>query len=70
MTGNIDHVVDAAHNPEITVPVFACAIAGKVHAFDLRPVLLAVAFIVAIDRAQHPGPGPGDNEITAFIGSD
>ena len=70
VTADIDNIVDAAHDPEIAVFVAPCAVAGKVDAFNLRPVLLAVAFVVAPNCPQHRRPGPFDHEITALICAD
>ena len=36
MAGDVEHVVDPAHDPEITVLVPARAVAGEIAAFDLR----------------------------------
>ena len=41
VAGDVQHVVDAAHDPEVAVFIFARAVAGEVHAGDLRPVLAA-----------------------------
>ena len=35
MSGNVDHIVNAAHDPEVAVLVFARAIAGEIHARNL-----------------------------------
>src|SRR5258707_15439753 len=43
VSGDIDHVVDATHDPEVTVLILASAVAGKIYAIDLRPVLLSIA---------------------------
>src|SRR5215467_6248279 len=63
MAGYIEHIVDAAHDPEIAVFIFARAITSEVGAGDLRPILLHIAVRIAIDRTQHAGPGlPNDEE--------
>ena len=56
VAGDVQHVVDAAHDPEVAVLVPARAVGGEVDARDLRPVLLLVALVVAVDRAQHRRP--------------
>ena len=62
MSADIDHIVYAAHDPEAAVFIFARAVAGKVHAGNLRPVLTNIAIGVVIDGPQHTGPGFGDNQ--------
>src|SRR5437660_197023 len=67
MSGNIDHVVDTTHDPEVAVLVLARAVTGKVHALNLRPVLLLITRVVAIDGPQHGRPGLGDDEVAARV---
>src|SRR6266571_4352463 len=57
MTGDINHVIDPSHDPEVTVGVFPCPVAGEIDAVDLRPVLFTIALIVTVNRAQHSRPG-------------
>ena len=64
MTGHVQHVVHAPHDPEITVLIFARAVARKVRARNLRPVLLHVTIGIAIDCSQHGRPWLPDDEIT------
>ena len=52
MAGDVDYIVDPAHDPKVAVFVFAGPIAGEIHAGNLRPVLLHVAIRIAIDGAQ------------------
>ena len=70
MPGDVEHVVDAADDPEIAVLVAARAVAGEVDARDFAPVGLAVARGVAVDRAQHGGPGAADDQLAAHVGPD
>src|ERR1044072_761663 len=67
MTADVDDIVDAAHDPKVTVLVAPGAVAGKIDIFNLRPVLFPVSFVVAPDRAQHRGPGTLDYQIAAFV---
>src|SRR6266851_1619282 len=69
VAGNVNYVIDAPHNPKITVLVAAGAIAGEVHAVDLAEILLLVTVGVAVDRAQHPRPGPLDDQKTTLVGT-
>src|SRR5215831_3509305 len=70
MAGHINHVIDAAHDPKVTVLILAGAVTGKVHAFDLRPVLLPITRVVAIDGSQHRRPRTRNDEIPTLIGAD
>src|SRR5437867_12821948 len=70
MSGDINHIVDAAHDPEVSVLIASRAVTGEIHAFDLRPILLAITLIVTIDCAQHAGPRTVNNEIATFAWSD
>ena len=49
VAGDVEHVVDAAHDPEITVLVLAGAVGGEVSSGDVAPVLLAIA----VDRRRR-----------------
>ena len=67
MAGDVDHVVDAPHDPEVAVLVLARAVAGEVAAGDLAEVRLHEALVVAEDRAQHRRPRPLDHEEAALV---
>src|SRR5262249_50285419 len=70
MSGNIDDVVDAAHDPEISIFVAARAVTGEVHVGDFAPVLPFIAFRISINRAHHRRPWTFDDEKPPLIGSD
>ena len=70
MTGDIDHVVDASHDPEVAVFIATCAVAGEVHAFDIAPVLLLEAFRIAVDRSHHRRPRTFQDQEPAFVDAD
>src|SRR5262249_50192068 len=70
MAGNIDHIVDSSHDPEIAVFIPARAVAGKVHARDFAPVLLLVALRIAVNRSEHRWPGTLDDKKASLIGPD
>src|SRR5262249_21782377 len=57
MTGDVQDVVDAAHDPVVAVLVAPRAVAGEVAARDIAEVLLPEALVVAPPRAEHRGPG-------------
>src|SRR5579862_4087070 len=68
MPRDIEHIVDAAHDPEITVRIAVRAVAGDVVAIaELLPVSAEVARVVAPDGPQHCGPGPANHEIPALV---
>src|SRR2546422_6319571 len=69
MAADVDHVVDAAHDPKIAVFISPRAIAGKIDALDLRPVLLLVTLVIAPNRSQHRRPGTCDYQITTLAGA-
>src|SRR5262245_52142911 len=70
MAADVYYIVDAPHQPEISVLVAASAVASEVAAFDVAPVLLHESFGIAIDRPQHRGPGAGDYQVSTLIRPD
>src|SRR5882724_3691508 len=69
VTADIDHIVDASHDPEVTILVASGAVSGEINTFELRPVLLPVTLVISPNRPQDRRPGPPDNEIAAFVGA-
>src|SRR4029079_7332500 len=67
VAADVDHVVDAAHDPVVAVVVLAGVVASEVVALELRPVLLFVAVVIAPDAAEHAGPGTADAEHAALV---
>ena len=73
VAAHLDHVVDAAHHPEIAIGVAADAIAGEIEPgaigrADLLPVALAEALRIAVHRAHHSRPGAPHRRIATRIG--
>src|SRR5262249_57822493 len=63
VAGDVDHVVDAAEQPEVAVGVALRPVAGDIDAgAPLVPVLPHVAVGIAVDAAQHRGPWPRERE--------
>src|SRR2546423_13995967 len=62
MTGDIDNVIHATHDPEVAVFISAGTVPGEIHARDLRPVLLHVAVGIAVNGTQHSWPGLLENQ--------
>ena len=69
MAGDVEHVVDAAHDPVVAVLVAPGAVAGEVDARDVAPVLGLVAVVVAVEGAEHRRPGLLDDQEPALVGS-
>ena len=68
MAGNINHVIDAPHDPEIAALVAPRAVASKVHAGDTREVRVDEPLPIAVDTAQHPRPGFANNQQPTDVG--
>ena len=52
VSGNVDHVIDAAGNPEIAILVTARAVAGEISAWISREICLEEALMVSKDRTH------------------
>ena len=70
VAGDIQYIVDPAHDPVVTVFVAAGVVAGQVLAGHLAPIHFLVAVIIAPDAAEHAGPGMGHHEPAALIAAD
>src|SRR5579862_2678718 len=70
MARDVNHVVDATHDPEITVLVATRAVAGEICAVDLREIISLVALGVSVNRAQHSGPWLAHYQQAALVGAD
>ena len=68
MTGDVEHVVDAALEPVVAVGVDGAAVTGGEVAREHREVdvLEALAVVVAPRAADHAGPRSGDDEVTVL----
>ena len=74
MARDVDHVIDATHDPEVTICIPASAIPSEIEIraigrTDVFPVTLAEALGVAVHGAHHPGPWGTHRQIAAFIGT-
>src|SRR6185437_6416870 len=70
MSRDIEHIVDAPHDPVVAVLVAVCAVAGHVVAVvEFLPIRGDVAVVVAPDGTQHGRPGLPDDEVAARIGT-
>ena len=68
VAGNIEHIVEAADDPEVSLFVATGAVACGVEAFVIGPVGFFVAVLVAIDRADHRWPWFADHEAAVLVG--
>src|SRR4051794_20564737 len=57
MPRNVQHVVDAAHDPVIAVVVATGIVASEVLAGDFTPIHVFIAIIVAPNATEHAWPG-------------
>ncbi len=64
MAGNVEHVIDAACDPVVTVFVATAAVAGEVLALIGREVGFDEALVIAVKRAHLARPAVDDAEIT------
>src|SRR5205823_1921791 len=70
MSGDIEHVVNTANDPKISIAIAPCAVSGEIASLKLTPVLFLIAFLVSIDRAQHRWPWLSDDQFPAHICAD
>ena len=68
MTADVEYIVDAAHDPEISILVSAGTVAGEVHVFEGAKVGVDEAVVIAPGGAHDAGPRVFDAEFPAFIG--
>src|SRR5437868_11734141 len=54
---DIDDVVNASHDPEISVFILSSSVAGKITAGEFGKILFLKSLRIFINAAQHPGPG-------------
>src|ERR1700746_1710785 len=54
MTGDVDDVIDAGHDPDISVAIDVTRIAGQIVAGVAAEIAVAVAGVVLPQRAERP----------------
>src|SRR3989338_3372268 len=57
VAGHIDHIINPAEDPEISVAILSCPVPGKVFPGPLGPIGLFISFLIPVNTAQHPRPG-------------
>ena len=67
VTGDIDHIVDAAGDPVVAVLVAATAVTSEIIAFVLLEVGGFEALVIAVDGAHLAGPGGADRQYAGDI---
>src|SRR5260370_13809337 len=67
MSGNVQHIVDAADDPEISVLIASRTVACEIVASVFAPILFSVTYLVAVNCAQHRRPRSTDNQFAANI---
>ena len=70
VAGDVEHVIDAADDPEIAVLVPAGAVTGEIESGNFAPVSFLIPRAVAVNGAEHGGPGFANDEFAAHVGSD
>ncbi len=63
MAGNIEHVIDAARDPVITVLIAAAAVTGEILAFVSREISFDEALVITVKRTHLTRPAIDDAEI-------
>ena len=74
MARDVDHIINATHDPEVAIGIPACTIPGKIEVRaigrpDVLPIALAETLGIAMHGAHHSGPGGTHREVSAFIGA-
>src|SRR6187200_1345504 len=70
MASYVQNIINAAHDPKITIFIAARAVAREVIAFKFAPILLPVTRVVSVDSAQHRRPWPANDQFPADIRPD
>ena len=69
VAADIQHIINAAHDPKESVAVAARAIARQIHAWNFSPIRFNVALAVSVNAAQHARPWlANDKQATGVRG--
>ena len=63
MTRYVDHVINTAGDPVISILVAACAVAGGIDIGEAREIGLDKAFMIAVNRAHLARPAILDHKV-------
>ena len=69
MTGNIDDIIQAAHDPDVAVLVLSGAVFRVVDSRQAGKVCLFKPFRVTIHATQYAGPWFSDNQSATLVGT-
>ena len=67
VTGDVQHVVNAADDPKVSVFVLPATVAGEVVAGDFGPVNFLVTFQIAPEAAEHAGPRFANDQLAPGV---
>src|SRR6478672_782991 len=62
MPSDVDHVVNAAHDPVVTVSVATGVVPSEIIVRDFGPVLFFISLVVSPNPTKHAGPRFCDDE--------
>ena len=73
VTGDVDHVINPTHHPEVPVGITAGTIPREVEVrpisrANVLPVALTEPLRVSVHRAHHPRPGGANSQVATLIG--
>ena len=66
VAGDVEDIVDATDDPEVTFLVASGSVTSEVGSLNLAPVLFPIAGLVAPDAAEHRGPRLTDDKLTTL----
>ncbi len=71
---DVDHIVNAAHHPEVAIAITAGPITGEVDraaisSTQVFPIAAAEAIGISMHRAHHSRPGPAHHQEATLIGT-
>ncbi len=66
VAADVDDVIHASHQPEISIRISSRAVDGEVAARNLAPVGLLVTGLISVDGACYRGPGLPDDQESAL----
>ena len=67
MAGDVDHIVEPAHDPEIAVFIATGTVTGIVIAGECTEIGRFVALRITVDPPQHSRPGLADHQVATFV---
>src|SRR4051812_5102761 len=65
MAGDVEDVIDAADDPEISVFILPATVAGEIAPLHFGPIDLLVSLGIAPKTPQHAGPRFANDQLSA-----